>query len=229
MLDLETTGVDISLDRVVELAAVHCPADSRFFGGGFSTVVRVEPELLLERGAAAQAVHGISNEEISAGPDFHVAWSRFLSWLEELLNSAVVDTADSDEEDWETRLLPDPPVLLLAGHNAFRFDFPLLLCECMRRCISCDCFRQWVFVDTMHVAQAVAEHGCIKLQCLVQTLGNPSELRAHRALDDCVALRLVCVTLAEKMGTDLWALLRGFSVEVDLTNSLAQLSVLMES
>ena len=60
------------MDRTVELAAVHCPADSRLFGGAFSTVVRVEPELLLERGAAAEAVHGISNEEICSTKFTHL-------------------------------------------------------------------------------------------------------------------------------------------------------------
>ena len=54
--------------------------------GGFLTVVHAEPELLLERGAAAQAVHGISNEEICSGPEFPVAWGRFLAWVEGLMH-----------------------------------------------------------------------------------------------------------------------------------------------
>ena len=182
LLDLETTGVDITLDRTVELAAVHCPVDSRFFGGGFSTVVHVEPELLLERGAAAQAVHGISNEEICTGPEFPVAWGRFLAWLNELMCAAVAETTDSDDEDWETRLLHEPPLLILVGHNAFKFDFPLLLCECLRHKLPCDCFQEWRFVDTLHIAQALARHGCVKLQCLVRLCGDARDLRAHRAL-----------------------------------------------
>ena len=88
-LDLESTGVDIFEDRVVEIAAVHAPQDPRLFGGSFSTTVKVDADLLKERGAAAAAVHGITNEEIAAGPSFPEAWSRFLSWTETLLNNAV--------------------------------------------------------------------------------------------------------------------------------------------
>jgi len=161
LLDTETTGVDISRDRVVELAALHCPSDARFFGGAFSTVVRVDPTLLAERGAAASAVHGIEDHEIAVGPDFPTAWRRFLLWTESLLNSAVADRSDSeDDEPLPPQLSTETPVLMLAGHNAIRFDFPLLLCECMRHHISCDCFEHWLFVDTMPAAQS-ARSGCM--------------------------------------------------------------------
>ena len=79
------------------------------------------------------------------------------------------------------------------------------------------------------MVQALEEHGCRKLQCLVRTLGRFEDLRAHRAFDDCVALRHVGVALAERLGLDLPALLRRFAVELDFATSLAQLSVLMES
>jgi len=229
LLDTETTGVDISRDRIVEIAAVHCPVDARFFGGSFSTVVCTDPTILVERGAAAAAVHGIPENEIAAGPKFPEAWRRFLFWVESLLNNAVADADDSEDDDVQsTRLRPDAPTLLLAGHNAFKFDFPLLLCECLRHGISCDGFQQWLFADTLQVVQASAR-GCLKLQCLVKLLGDPADLRAHRALDDCVALRHVGVALAEQLDTDLPSLLkRFFAFEIDLRSSLVQLSVLMD-
>ena len=183
LIDLETSGVDIARDRTLELGAVHCPSDARFCGSCFSTVVRVDASTLEERGAAAFTVHGIANEEIAAGPDFPVAWRRFLAWVDDLLNMATAETDDSDDDEQRVpQLQPDPPVLLLAGHNALRFDFPLLLSECLRHCLPCDCFEQWLFVDTLHVAQALAPHGCGKLQCLVKLGGDPADLRAHRAL-----------------------------------------------
>ena len=56
-LDLESTGVDIFEDRIVEIAAVHAPQDPRLLGASFSTTVKVDADLLKERGAAAAAVH----------------------------------------------------------------------------------------------------------------------------------------------------------------------------
>ena len=208
----------------------HAPADPRFQGGSFSTVVRVDQTILTERGAAATLVHGISDEESNEGPDFKLAWRRFLTWTEDLLNTAVFQRrADSDDEEEPglPRLLPDPPVLLIAGHNSVRFDFALLLCECLRHRMSCDCFRRWLFVDTLHVIKALAEHSCKKLGCMVKTLGT--DLRAHRALDDCIALRHVGVALAERVGMTLPMLLEQFALELDLDTSVAQISVLMSA
>ena len=120
-LDLESTGVDIARDRIVELAAVHAPVDVRFLGGGFSTVVRVDPIILKERGAAAAAVHGITDEEIALGPDFVVAWDRFVHWTEDLLNIAVTQSGEDSDDDDQANSLPrmpvEPPILLLAAHN----------------------------------------------------------------------------------------------------------------
>ena len=227
LLDLETTGVDTTRDRVVEIAALHCPADPRFFGSAFSTVVRVAPEVLVQRGPAATAVHGISDEEVATGPDFPVAWRRFLAWADAVLNAAVVEHDDSDDDvPALPELLPEP-VLVLAGHNAFGFDFPVLLAECLRHGVSCACFEHWLFVDTLQVSQVVT-HGCRKLQCMVRAFGSSADLRAHRALDDCVALRHVGCAWAEAVGEDLPALLRRHTREVDLHTSLAQLSVFMD-
>ena len=58
ILDLERTGTDISQDRIVEIAAVHSNGDARMSCGCFSTTVRVNPDILKERGEEAFAVHG---------------------------------------------------------------------------------------------------------------------------------------------------------------------------
>ena len=206
---------------------MHAPQDPRLFGGSFSTTVKVDADLLKERGAAAAAVHGITDEEIAAGPSFPVAWSRFLSWIEFLLNNAVNETDDSEDEPEEHHIVENP-ILLLAGHNAIRFDFPLLLCECQHNKISLCCFEHWLFADTLHICQAFPDHGCSKLQCLIRSLSGGEDLRAHRALDDCVALRRVVIALAWKAGVSLPSLMHSFAVAVDLDSSIAQISVLLK-
>ena len=121
-LDLETTGVDVARDRIVELAAMRAPADARYMGGCFCTVVQVDPEILRERGGEAAAVHGISDDEIAKGPCFVEAWHRFLEWTEDLLNMAVTESEpDTDDDDPRLpRLLHEPPILVLAAHNGVR-------------------------------------------------------------------------------------------------------------
>ena len=69
----------------------------------------------------------------------------------------------------------------------------------------------------------------MKLQCLVEVLGDPADLRAHLALDDCVALRHVAVALAEQLGLDLLLWLRRFACEFDLCSSLLRLEVLLDA
>ena len=46
ILDLETTGTDISPDRIVEIAAARCHDDIRMSGEAFSTTVRIDPNIL---------------------------------------------------------------------------------------------------------------------------------------------------------------------------------------
>ena len=71
------------------------------------------------RWGAVPVLHGITDEEIIQGPVFPEVWSRFLHWVDALLNYAIVEESDSDS-DVENSSLPqihDHPVLLLAGHN----------------------------------------------------------------------------------------------------------------
>ena len=254
-LDLESTGIYVAQDRIVELAATHAPADPRLMGSSYSTVVSVDPQILKERGGEAAAVHLITDEEIFQGPSFWEAWVRFLQWVEGLLNTAVVESLDidTDTDDDEPRApqLEESPVLLMAAHNGVcasgglgyigqrrsftddwcltevRFDFPLLLCEVLRHGLPCWPFERWIFVDTISVLQATSQHGCLKLQCLSLRLLVDTG-RAHRALDDCVSLRQVMASVAFALGVSLPVLLQRFGQELDLTSSLAQLAVLRD-
>ena len=244
-------------DRIVELAATHAPADPRLAGSSYSTVVRVDPQILKERGGEAASVHLIADEEIAQGPSFLEAWARFLHWTEDLLNNAVLELeADTDDDEPRAPQLEESPILLLAAHNGarasalawrpglvistavcrrtcaclteVRFDFPLLLCEVLRHGLPCWPFERWLFVDTIAVLQATTQHGCMKLQCLSLRLMAETG-RAHRALDDCASLRQVMTSIALASGAALPVLLKRFGQELDLASSLAQLAVLMDT
>ena len=120
----ETTGIDIAEDRAIEIAAIHAPNDVHSPGSSFCTVVSVDPQLIKERGAEAQAVHGISATESAQGPNFIEAWRRFLQWTDALLQAAVVESPPDTDDDQprEPRMPDEPPVLLLAAHNGVSGD-----------------------------------------------------------------------------------------------------------
>ena len=167
MIDLESTGLDITKDRIVEIAAVHAHCDVRMSCGCFPTTVRVDPDILMTRGLEAFEVHGITNEEIKQGPSFERAWTRFLKWIDDVTSSAAKYESDSDDDMGGPTLLENPVVVLVA-HNGIRFDFSLLLCELLRHDLSTTMFERWYFVDTLHVFKDCNQYGCIKLQCLAR-------------------------------------------------------------
>ena len=112
-LDLESTGVDVASDQIVELACCHAPSDPRASGAAFSTTVRASVE------DTAFHVHGIEAHEIAAGPDFSVAWSRFLDFVANLRKVSVHECSDSecDQEECPTILPSELPAVLMAAHN----------------------------------------------------------------------------------------------------------------
>ena len=55
-----------------------------------------------------------------------------------------------------------------------------------------------------------------------------SDLRAHRALDDVLALRHVVTSVAQALGVYVSELLMQHAHEVDMASSLAQATVLMD-
>ena len=218
-LDLETTGVDVASDQIVELACIHAPSDPRANGAAFSTVVRATAE------DTAFHVHGIEAQEIAAAPVLSSAWARFLRFVEDIQMTTIQDCSDSEgeEEDRLTLLPSEFPTVLLAAHNGIRFDFAMLLFELVRHGMTWAALDRWLFVDTLALVQAVGVSnlgGCAKLQCLVR--GHCVGLQAHRALDDCIALRAVVQGVAESYGMGVIDLLRPLAVRLDLAASAAQ-------
>lgn len=65
VFDLETTGVDTEVDRIIQFAAVKLDTDFVVAGRFFRTI---DPEIPIDAGATA--VHGISNDDINGAPKF---------------------------------------------------------------------------------------------------------------------------------------------------------------
>ena len=221
-LDLETTGVDVASDQIIEIACIHAPSDPRAKGAAFSSVVRAAAE------DTAFHVHGISAHEIALAPSLSLVWRRFVEFVGNIQVTYLQDSSDSesDQDERLTALPSELPAMLLAAHNGLRFDFAMILFELVRHGISWAPLEQWFFVDTLALVQAVGvSHlgGCSKLQCLVQ--GQcVGPLRAHRALDDCVCLRTVVERVAESYGVSAADLLRPLVSRLDVAASATQIS-----
>ena len=65
---------------------------------------------------------------------------------------------------------------------------------------------------------------CVKLQCSRTRHGVSVGEHAHRALDDCLALRGVCQALADRHGVSVARLFMPFCVALDKDSTLLQLS-----
>jgi len=231
-LDLETTGVSVVEDRIVELAAVQV-LPGGISGCSFSTTVFVETDIVDARGQEAAKVHGIGPAETAISPTFPEVWKAFLHFIESLSNFHIQEAAsDSDSDPRELPVIADdPPVILMGAHNGIKFDFAMLLFECHRHDLDLSVFEQWMFVDTMHVVAAAKESvgSCLKLQCLALHACDHEELRAHRARDDCVTLCRVMVYVASKLGVSFPRLLHAFAARLDLPVSLTQVSSMIET
>ena len=229
-LDLETTGVDVTQDRVVELSAVQALPVSQ--GACFSTVVQVDAGIMSMPGARKAAeIHGIPTNEILASPRFPDSWSRFLGFVDVLLNDFVQNQDESSDDEIPSLSRPpdEQPTLLIAAHNGFSFDFAMLLCECYRHGLDITIFNRWVYVDTLHVVKSSAceAAACFKLQCMTERICEHAMLKAHRALDDCMALFLVLQDVSARLGLTVEALLRMFAEEILMNESIAQVRTLV--
>lgn len=75
-LDLETTGIDVSRDRIVEISLVKVlPA-----GGREVKTRRVNPEMPIP--AEASAVHGIFDDDVKDEPPFRALAKSLAVWME---------------------------------------------------------------------------------------------------------------------------------------------------
>ena len=211
-LDLETSGLSILTDNIVEIGVVD------EYGATFSTVVC--PPIV----PVGPAVHGIEHSELQQGPAFACAFDRLARFLDNLVENAVSDGESSaDEVAALPSLKSEVPEVVVVAHNGMKFDFAMLLSECCRCSLPLHPLTRWRYVDTLAVAKAAGMLDCVKLQCMLRATGCAGELRAHRALDDAIALRGVVKYMADALGVSTPNLLRRFVCELDLPASVAQL------
>ena len=217
-MDLETNSLDVLTGKVVEIGAL---IEGSCFT--FSTVVNPGQDESIDQ----PSVHGIPASELLSGPSFSEAFWRFDAFLRHA-SLSVLDAEDDSEDDQQTAtaMKPDQDILIVA-HNGMKFDFPFLLSEAMRAGIGPGVMATWVYVDTLDVLQAT-DCECRKLQCAFRAFGGSPGLRAHRALDDCIALGSVVRSISASLGSTPWKLLRHFAVRLDEDSTRAGLSGLLE-
>ena len=189
----------------------------------FSTVVNPGQGGSLDQ----PSVHGIPPSELLSGPCFSEAFWRFDAFLRHASLSVLDAEGDSeDEQHMAIAMKPDQDILLVA-HNGLKFDFPYLLSAAMRAGIGPGVMAAWGYVDTLDVLRATNCAECQKLQCAFRAFSERSCLRAHRALDDCIALAIVVRHISASLGLTPWMLLRHFATRLDEDSTRAGLSALL--
>ena len=215
-VDLETSGLDVLNDEILELAVT---ADVS--GAQFASTVR---PLRLPDGPG---VHGIAQDELLTSVPFGRVFGWMMEFLRNMGESALVDDGASDnsaDDDSQPPALQHPaPNVLLCAHNALKFDLPMLVSECLRH--GCNVFElaEFYFCDTLHVARACGAKiadGCARLQCMARCCSCGGGSRAHRALEDTVALRDVMGHCAATLGISTKSLLTPFARRFDADATL---------
>lgn len=116
--DIESTGLNVATDRIVEISAVKVHPD----GHTEIKTRRINPTIPISK--EAQAVHGISNEDVKDCPTFKQIAKSLAQWM-----------AGCD----------------IAGYNSTKFDIPLLAEEFLRAEVNDFDFRKRKLVDVQTI------------------------------------------------------------------------------
>ena len=226
-LDLETSGLDVLHDEVLEIAITAHVSSAQF-------ATTVLPHRLPD----GLGVHGIEQDELLSGVPFGRVFDRMVEFLQDVVKDQLFEKYASQEEFNEELVKEfvgsEPlsqcsgrklshPIVLLAGHNGLKFDFPMLVSECLRH--GCNVFQlaEFYYCDTLPLARAFAAHigdACARLQCLARCCRCGTG-RQHRALEDTVVLRSVVQHCADYSGVSVQKLLGRFARRFDAQATLA--------
>lgn len=115
--DIESTGLNVATDRIVEICAVKVMpnGDQEIKTRRLNPTIPISPE--------AQAVHGISDEDVKDCPKFKEIAKSLAQWI-----------SGCD----------------IAGYNSLKFDIPLLAEEFLRAGVEFD-FRKRHLVDVQNI------------------------------------------------------------------------------
>lgn len=115
--DIESTGLNVATDRIVELSAVKIMpnGDQEVKTRRLNPTIPISPE--------AQAIHGISNEDVANCPTFKEVAKSLANWM-----------SGCD----------------FAGYNSTKFDIPMLAEEFIRAGVEFD-FRKRKLVDVQNI------------------------------------------------------------------------------
>ncbi|MFY9116790.1 MAG: 3'-5' exonuclease [Bacteroidales bacterium] len=116
-LDLETTGLNVASDRIVEICVLKVKPD----GTKEVKTRRLNPTIPIS--PQAQAIHGISNEDVANEPTFKEIAKSLAQWME-----------GCD----------------IAGYNSIKFDVPMLAEEFLRAGVDYD-FRKRKLIDVQNI------------------------------------------------------------------------------
>ncbi len=116
-LDLETTGLNVATDRIVEICVLKLNLD----GTQDIKTRRLNPTIPIS--PQAQAIHGISNEDVANEPTFKEIAKSLAQWME-----------GCD----------------IAGYNSTKFDVPMLAEEFLRAGVEYD-FRKRKLIDVQNI------------------------------------------------------------------------------
>ena len=162
--DIESTGLNVATDRIVEICAVKVMpnGDKEVKTRRLNPTIPISPE--------AQAVHGISNEDVKDCPTFKESAKSLANWLE-----------GCD----------------FAGYNSIKFDIPLLAEEFMRAGADVDLFRRAKYVDVQNIFHKKEERTLVaayRFYCGKELEG------AHSADADTLATYEVLCAQLDKYG-----------------------------
>jgi DNA polymerase-3 subunit epsilon len=149
-LDLETTGINIANDRIIEISLLKIHPDGR----QEIRTERINPTIPIP--AVSTAIHGITDEDVKDCPTFAQQAPGY---------NQFIGNAD------------------LAGYNAIKFDFPLLVEEFLRVNIDFD-LRTRKLVDVQNIFHKMEQR---TLSAAYQFYCSKELVNAHSAEGDTIA------------------------------------------